>query len=69
MKDILGIVGCLFLKASTIVAEMEKIHPEIISCCKKALEYIKEDLDFKRIDEKIFSDCPSCSIDVELWKN
>ena len=60
--------GMFVFKASTIIAEMEKFHPEIISCCKKALVSIKEDLDFKRIDEKIFSDCPSCSIDVAVME-
>jgi len=60
--------GMFVFKASTIISELEKFYPKIINCCKKALESSKEDLDFKRIEEKIFSDCPSYSIDVAVME-
>ena len=28
----------------------------------------KEDLDFKRLEERIFSECPACSIDVAVME-
>ncbi len=60
--------GMFVFKASTIISEVKKFHPEIISCCEKALSFCKEDLDFKRIEEKVFSDCPSISIDVAVME-
>ena len=44
-------------KASNIISEMKKFYPEIINCCKKALEYSQEDLDFTRIKEKELDVC------------
>ena len=39
-------------KASTIISEMKKYYPEIVDYCEKALESVKDDLNFKRIEEK-----------------
>ena len=60
--------GMFVFKASTIINEMEKFHPEIINCCKKALEFSEIDLDFKRLDKKLFEACPSFSIDVAVME-
>ena len=60
--------GMFAFKASTIISEIKKFYPEIINCCKKALESSTEDLDFKRIEKKVFSDCPSYSIDVAVME-
>ena len=60
--------GMFVFKASTIISEVKKFYPEIISCCKKALENSIEDLDFKRIEEKVFSHCPPYSIDVAVME-
>ena len=60
--------GMFVFKANNIISEMRKFYPEIINCCKKALEYSQEDLDFTRIKEKEFLDCPSCSIDVAVME-
>tara|TARA_Y100000589_G_C27171179_1_gene636791 strand:+ start:663 stop:2099 length:1437 start_codon:yes stop_codon:yes gene_type:complete len=60
--------GMFVFKAATIISEIKKFYPEIIYSCEKALEYSKEDLDFKRIEEKVFSECPSCSIDVAVME-
>ena len=61
--------GMFVFKASTIISEINKTYPEIISCCEKSFESSKEDLEFKRIDEKVFSGCPSYSIDVAVMEN
>ena len=60
--------GMFVFKARKIISEMEKYYPEIINCCEKALESIRDDLDFKRIDENVFAACPSCSIDVAIME-
>ncbi len=60
--------GMFVFKAKKIISEMEKYYPEIINCCEKALESIRDDLDFKRIDKNVFAACPSCSIDVAIME-
>tara|TARA_B100000989_G_scaffold297111_1_gene281956 strand:- start:5266 stop:6702 length:1437 start_codon:yes stop_codon:yes gene_type:complete len=60
--------GMFVFKASIILSEMEKYYPEIVNYCQKSLGSVQDDLDFKRIEEKVFSDCPSCSIDVAIME-
>ena len=60
--------GMFVFKARTIISEINKYYPEIIKCCKKSFESSKDDLEFKRIDEKVFSDCPTYSIDVAVME-
>ena len=42
--------------------------PSVLSCCKKALDKKFTDLDFQRLDEKIFKECPSISIDYAVME-
>ncbi len=60
--------GMFVFKANTIISEFNKYCPEIIKCCKKSFESSKDDLEFKRINEKVFSDCPAYSIDVAVME-
>ncbi len=60
--------GMFVFKSSTIISEIKKFNPEIIKCCEKAFESSREDLDFKRIEEKNFFNCPSYSIDVAVME-
>ena len=58
--------GIYMAKASTIISEIRRFHPEIISFCKNALKQKVIDLDFKRIDKKSFEKCPNISIDKAI---
>tara|TARA_R110002111_G_scaffold30940_1_gene63552 strand:+ start:498 stop:1898 length:1401 start_codon:yes stop_codon:yes gene_type:complete len=60
--------GMFMFKASTILSELERYAPEIVGCCRDALSASVEDLDFLRIDEDIFSNCPSDSLDYALME-
>ena len=60
--------GIFLFKASIILKELEKIAPEILLPCKKALEKNAEDLDFQRLDKEAFSKCPNLSIDVAIME-
>ena len=60
--------GMFVFKASTIISEVQRYKPEIINACKQSLMLSNRDLEFKRIDEHIFSKCPSCSIDVAVME-
>jgi mannose-1-phosphate guanylyltransferase len=57
-----GIFMFMF-KASCYVEELTKFNPEIIDVCKKALAHTSTDLDFVRVDETEFTQCPDDSID------
>ena len=60
--------GMFAFKASTIISELNKFHPEIVISCTEAFDKNKKDLDFMRIDEASFSKCPSISIDIAVME-
>ncbi len=61
--------GMFVFKASTIISEIKKFHPDVVSSCKKAMDSHTKDFDFKRIEKISFSECPSISIDVAVMEN
>ena len=58
---------CLF-KASAMLAELERLAPEVVSCCRAALEQDVADLDFLRLERKAFAKCPNVAIDVAVME-
>ena len=58
--------GIFLFKASTILNELLKFEPEIVSICKNSLTDNLLDLNFRRIDKELFKSCPSKSIDVAV---
>ena len=60
--------GIYMAKASTIIEEISKFHPEIISFCRDSLDNKVIDLDFKRIEKKSFEKCPNISIDKAIME-
>lgn len=60
--------GMFMFKAKTMLSEMNKFCPEIIDYCKKAINKSKNDLDFKRINEEYFKNCPNISFDVAVME-
>tara|TARA_B100001989_G_C24548553_1_gene472623 strand:- start:150 stop:1616 length:1467 start_codon:yes stop_codon:yes gene_type:complete len=55
--------GIFLFKSSTIIEELNKYDSRIIDICKKSLHESNKDLNFQRINKKIFQDCPKISID------
>ena len=55
--------GMFVFKASVIIHELENYSPQIVKCCRDAMNDITNDLDFLRLNEKKFARCPSVSID------
>ncbi len=55
-------------KASVYLNELEKYEPEILSVCKKSCQTEFHDLDFIRLNEKEFLNCPSQSIDYAVME-
>ena len=60
--------GIFLFKASAIINEMEKLAPEIVRCCRHALEEEMNDLDFQRVEREAFLRCPNVSIDVAVME-
>ena len=60
--------GIFLFKARSILEEIKKFHPEIIKYCESSLNKNLFDLDFQRLDEKVFKDCPNVSIDVSVME-
>ena len=60
--------GMFLLGAQDYLDELEQFAPEMLSACRKALELSGSDLDFVRLDETAFADCPSDSIDYAVME-
>jgi len=58
--------GMFLFTASRYLQELEKFAPQIARHCRGAFEAAKADLDFTRIDAKVFEQCPSDSIDYAV---
>jgi len=60
--------GMFLFKASAILAELERLAPEVVSACRAALEHDSEDLDFLRLERGAFAACPNVAIDVAVME-
>jgi mannose-1-phosphate guanylyltransferase len=60
--------GMFLFKASAILAELERLAPEVVSACRSALEHDSEDLDFMRLECGAFAACPNVAIDVAVME-
>ena len=60
--------GMFLFKASAMLAELERLAPEVVSCCRAALEQDVADLDFLRLEREAFAKCPSVAIDVAVME-
>lgn len=60
--------GIFMFKASTYLNELEHYSKDILIACKKSIEYITKDLDFVRLNQQSFAECPSDSIDYAVME-
>ena len=60
--------GMFLFKASAMLAELERLVPEVVSCCRAALEQDTADLDFLRLEREAFAKCPNVAIDVAVME-
>ncbi len=61
--------GIFMFRPSVYLDELKLNHPEIISVCEQSLSSASEDLDFIRVDESCFKECPSNSIDYAVMEH
>ena len=60
--------GIFLFKAKNILNEIKKYSPEILNHCEKAIVNKLFDLEFQRLDKKIFEECPNISIDYAVME-
>jgi mannose-1-phosphate guanylyltransferase/mannose-6-phosphate isomerase len=60
--------GMFMFRASRYLEELEKFAPEMLVCCREALEKAQRDLDFVRLDAEAFGACPKDSIDYAVME-
>jgi len=60
--------GMFLFRASRYLEELQRLAPEIATVSRAAFEGAKSDLDFTRIDPKLFERCPSDSIDYAVME-
>jgi mannose-1-phosphate guanylyltransferase / mannose-6-phosphate isomerase len=60
--------GMFLLRASVILAELERLAPEVLRACRSALEHESSDLDFQRLEREAFAGCPNVAIDVAVME-
>jgi mannose-1-phosphate guanylyltransferase len=60
--------GMFLFRASAILAELERLAPEVVSCCRGAIDHDSADLDFLRLERESFASCPNVAIDVAVME-
>jgi len=60
--------GMFLFRARRYLRELESFAPEIAKVCASAAAAAKSDLDFTRVDPKVFEACPSDSIDYAVME-
>lgn len=61
--------GMFMFKASRFLEELKAHRPDILAACQHAMAQAKPDLDFVRVDEAAFEQCPAESIDYAVMEN
>jgi mannose-1-phosphate guanylyltransferase/mannose-6-phosphate isomerase len=61
--------GMFMFKAATYLAELQQHRPDIYTTAQLAWKLSHRDLDFCRLDEASFSECPSESIDYAVMEH
>ena len=60
--------GMFLFKASVLLAELAQFEPAMLRACQAAWEASRLDLDFVRLDQASFAQCPSESIDYAVME-
>ena len=60
--------GMFLFRASAVLAEMERLVPELLNSCRAALNNDSADLEFLRLDRESFANCPNLAIDVAVME-
>jgi mannose-1-phosphate guanylyltransferase/mannose-6-phosphate isomerase len=61
--------GMFAFRASSFIAELERLEPEMLASCRAAIRGGKQDLDFFRLEPTAFEACKSISIDYAVMEH
>lgn len=61
--------GMFLFKPEVYLAELARLQPQMLELIRKAFEGSYRDLDFCRLEEQAFADCPSNSIDYAVMEH
>jgi len=61
--------GMFLFKPEVYLAELARLQPKIIEQTRQAFEGSYRDLDFCRLEQKAFAECPSDSIDYAVMEH
>ena len=61
--------GMFLFKTELILNELKKYNPLIFNKCAQSMKNSVKDLDFIRIDNRYFSECPNLPIDIAVMEN
>ena len=61
--------GMVLVRADTLLAEMDRLAPGILSACRAALDGARRDLDFERLDGEAFGRAPAASLDRAVMEH
>ncbi len=67
--DCLWNSGMFLFRASRYLAELKRHRPDIATVCRQAMANTSADLDFIRVDQDSFAQCPSESIDYAVMEH
>jgi mannose-1-phosphate guanylyltransferase/mannose-6-phosphate isomerase len=60
--------GMFAFQASSFLAELERLEPDMLASCRAAIREGKQDLDFFRLEPQAFKACKSISIDYAVME-
>jgi mannose-1-phosphate guanylyltransferase/mannose-1-phosphate guanylyltransferase/mannose-6-phosphate isomerase len=66
--DYLWNSGIFLLPARVFLQELDRLAPDVLKCCRAALAGAKRDLDFLRLYDKPFAECPAISLDYAVME-
>ncbi len=58
--------GMFVFTAQTLIEELQKFAPDVLAAVRHAIAARKTDLDFIRLDQAAFTECPSISLDYAV---
>lgn len=60
--------GMFMFRASSYIAELKTLDPDMLAVCEKTVAHMTKDLDFIRLNKDIFSPCANVSIDYAVME-
>jgi mannose-1-phosphate guanylyltransferase / mannose-6-phosphate isomerase len=61
--------GIFLFPAALYLSELERLRPDMLAACRRALEGARRDEDFCRLNKAAFADCPADSIDYAVMEH